>query len=1087
MAQPKWITPANDLGTVPELEYYEFLLDAYDPTGGGLTFSLVSGRLPLGLQVIPSGKIQGIPVSELTGDTNVFYRFSIRAKNTDKQVADRTFSITITNVAPPIITPKNIDLGTYFDGTLINVQLEAIEASPSATLTWKLIDGNLPKGLSLSQSGKLNGFLIANTAPGPSSDPGWDDTAWDLAVTGEQLGWDFPTDLVSQIYTFTIQVNDGVFVDTSTYQLLVFPRQDLLASNSFSSEIDGNVVTADVTSIRSNFDSTNLSVSSYPLTASETNKHYPIILTTQDELVPVRQNSYFSFQFKALDLDEEPIKFAIVTSLGTGFDEVNIGYDTTRFSQTELTIPGGQIIRQTTYTSVGSNGTIFKVANTSGVYTGLLVTMDSGLGGNRTVVSVLDSTTLILSAAPSGIPTDGAGVVISANSHLVLDEDTGWLTGRLPTQTINKVVYDFEILVYKRDITIFETHQLFQLSVYGDLSDTINWITPSDLGTIENGAISEFYVEAQSTTNKFLCYSLIPSLGKIKLPQGLQLTANGLIYGRVTFEVFTLDAGLTTIDNGNTTLDSVYEFTITASNVGGSISDSRTFTIQVVPRNTVPYENLYLKALPYQATRERFLSMVSDSEIFDPMVIYRSNDPYFGLAKDIKFLFLPGLEASELSTYMEGVDTNHFKKRIAFGSVKTAMALDTDFNIKYEVVYIDVVDADINGSTANMLDLARLITNPYYDSNGIGYTIAYPNGYSNMSSSMTESINYANKGALPDWMTSNQLTGVMSSNQITGMSNSHITKTFSSPLGLTHGVVLAYTIPGASTSIAYKLNEQKINFNSIDFTVDRYQLDNVYSKNYNISTKKYLKSIETTFDRYSSQGSVFVDQGMVDYAVSLQFDQINAISVTEIQSNGGMDGIIDFVDGEHIVFFQQEFQYNIDSETINYINDYNHGWVDIIDIWDSNPWAYNTNTLDNDNTNPALDTSPGEPWNYTNYVSGYQEHNLNSSVINQRAGIWRININSGDIVTLTFVKAMDFYDKVMVYNGHTQGGNTIYFDPTIYPGQYVPTYSPITRYLTDNKTTFDVDSTRFLSNRDMPVVPEEGDKYIKFVKIGVFT
>jgi hypothetical protein len=1070
MAQPKWITPPNDLGIVPELEYYEFLLDAYDPTGGGLTFSLVSGRLPLGLQIIPSGKIQGIPVSELSGDTDVLYRFSIRAKNTDKQVADRTFSITITNIAPPIITPKNIDLGTYFDGTLINVQLEAIDASPNASLTWQLIDGELPKGLSLSQSGKLNGYLIADAVAGPGSDPGWDDTAWDLSVTGEHLGWDFPIDLTSQLYTFTIQVDDGVLVDTSTYQLLIFPRQDLVASNDFSWEITGNIITADVTSIRSSFDATNLNINTYPLTVSETKKHYPIIITTQDELVPVRQNSYFAFQFSAIDLDDEPIKFAIVTSLGTGFDEVNIGYDTTKFSQTELTIPGGQIIRQTTYISTGSSGTIFKVANTTGVYTGLLVTMDSGLGGNRTVVSVIDSTTLILSEAPIGVPLDGAEVVISANSHLVLDEDTGWLTGRLPSQTINQVVYDFEILVYKRDNTIYETHQLFQLSVYGDLSDTINWITPSNLGTIENGAISEFYVEARSTTNKFLCYTLTPNSGQIKLPQGLQLTANGLIYGRVSFEVFLLDSGSTTIDNNNTTIDSIYEFTITASNLGGGIASSRTFTIQVIPRNLVPYENLYLKALPYQAMRERFLNIVSDSEIFDPTTIYRSNDPYFGLAKDIKFLFLPGLEANELSTYMQGVETNHFNKRIAFGSVKTAMALDTDFNIKYEVVYIEVTDADINGSTANVLDLSRLIKNPYYDSEGIGYTIAYPNGYSNMSSAIITVIDYANKGALPDWMTSNQLTNISSATSTS--------QSFKSPLGLTYAVVLAYTIPGASTAIAYKLNEQKLNFNSIDFTVDRYQLDNVYSKNYNISTKKYITSIETTFDRYSSPGSVFVDQGMVDYAVSLQFDQINSVSVAEVRSNGGMDGIVDFIDGEHIVFFQQEFQY---------ISDYNYGWTNIINIWDSNPWAYNTNTLDNDNTNPALDPSPGQPWNYTNFVSGSQEHNLNSTIINKRAGVWRININSGNIVTLTFVKSMDFYDKVTVRNGHTQSGNTIYFDPTIYPGQYVPAYSLITRYLTDNKTTFDVDSTRFLSNRDMPVVPEEGDKYIKFVKSGVFT
>ena len=30
MAFPRWLTPAGNLGVVPELEYYEFPLDAYD-------------------------------------------------------------------------------------------------------------------------------------------------------------------------------------------------------------------------------------------------------------------------------------------------------------------------------------------------------------------------------------------------------------------------------------------------------------------------------------------------------------------------------------------------------------------------------------------------------------------------------------------------------------------------------------------------------------------------------------------------------------------------------------------------------------------------------------------------------------------------------------------------------------------------------------------------------------------------------------------------------------------------------------------------------------------------------------------------
>ena len=184
MAFPKWLTPDGNLGVVPELEYYQFALDAYDenlfaftgnitansavishvsnssslvkgqaitglgiPVGsiivdtavwsnlnisgntvtisanavattGNLSissipiyYSRVSGVLPTGIQVIPSGKLVGIPESTpyVGADKNQTYTFSIRATNIyTGNITDRTFYLTITNVAPPIITPKTV-------------------------------------------------------------------------------------------------------------------------------------------------------------------------------------------------------------------------------------------------------------------------------------------------------------------------------------------------------------------------------------------------------------------------------------------------------------------------------------------------------------------------------------------------------------------------------------------------------------------------------------------------------------------------------------------------------------------------------------------------------------------------------------------------------------------------------------------------------------------------------------------------------------------------------------------------------------------------------------------------------------------
>ena len=186
MALPKWITPAGTLGIVPELEYYQYTLDAYDPSAGTLVYSLVSGRLPLGIQVVTTGRLQGIPVSESGGDQNVTYTFTIRAKNSSTNgLADRTFSLTITNVAPPIINvpTRNSYLGLFLDGTEYTEQLEAIEATPGTTLTWSLKNGDLPPGLTLRSDGILTGYFEPIPNPAAGSDPDWDQAAWDY------LGW----------------------------------------------------------------------------------------------------------------------------------------------------------------------------------------------------------------------------------------------------------------------------------------------------------------------------------------------------------------------------------------------------------------------------------------------------------------------------------------------------------------------------------------------------------------------------------------------------------------------------------------------------------------------------------------------------------------------------------------------------------------------------------------------------------------------------------------------------------------------------------------------------------------------------------
>lgn len=670
---------------------------------------------------------------------------------------------------------------------------------------------------------------------------------------------------------------------------------------------------------------------------------------------------------------------------------------------------------------------------------------------------------------------------------ITINQKTGWVTGFLPTLTVNRKDYQFEVVAFKRDDPDYNDVQIFTLPVLGDTNNTINWISPSDLGTLQNGDISDLFVQAvhvSSINPRNLVYELTRSQ-KTRIPQGLELLTNGLIIGRVSFQMFALDQNQTTFDRGATIFDSTYTFTVTARDTDNIVSSDKTFTIRVLSVNAKPYENLYLKPLPSQSQRDLFLSLTRNQTLFPSEFIYRREDPWFGVAKDLKVLFIPGMNPSSLADYTVAASTNHFRKNLLFNGIKTARALDENFNVKYEVIYIGIVDQNINTlgqGPANIIDLSQEIINNYLVS-AESYNTAYPASVENMRSVMASGIGYANKGALPDWMTSRQADGRV--------------------LGFTRAVVLAYCKPGAAEFIAYRLRQSGFDLNSLDFTIDRYLLENNYSQFYNLEQGKFLPSTETTFDRFfEPDKDGYKDQGTVDYAVSDPFDLINNQSVDTINASrelgglGGLDGIKTFRDGETLVFYEQEFN------SPGFDTDYNDGWGLVSTIWDFNDWDYDSN---------VTDLIPGEGWNQSTYVPGYVEWlagrvkvgEVDSVSIytypvpNQRIGVWKINIVNG-IVKLSFVKTMNYADArrppdqitlnefLYVRYGNNRGQSIIYYQGNIQENKNYPSYSTFKRTL-KTPTIFDGGGTRFYDNRDRNGFPGEGDKYIGFTKTGVFT
>ena len=115
-----------------------------------ITWSVISGSLPAGLTLSTAGVISGTPRAVGT------FNFTVQAVNS---VGNDTkpLSIVINGVAP-VITTTTLPAGTI--GIVYSKQLTV---SGTVPITWSLVNGNLPIGLTLSAEGLISGTpTIAN-------------------------------------------------------------------------------------------------------------------------------------------------------------------------------------------------------------------------------------------------------------------------------------------------------------------------------------------------------------------------------------------------------------------------------------------------------------------------------------------------------------------------------------------------------------------------------------------------------------------------------------------------------------------------------------------------------------------------------------------------------------------------------------------------------------------------------------------------------------------------------------------------------------------------------------------------------------
>ena len=493
MVAPVWVTPPGTLGTIVEEEFYQIQLDATNAA----TYEHLSGFLPDGIRITIYGQcegfpknidyIQGVPKSVTTDTVN---QFTVRATSEDGLVADRVFTLTVTGPDAPIINalPAS-NLGSYFDGDQINVQLTATDADTADTQTWKLISGELPDGVTLSTSGLLSGWITP--MPTETGDSGWDENNFDIG------SFDFTTVSTNVTYKFKVQVSDsGGLTSSKEYTLFVASRNTLTADSTVFTA-DTYAPTASSTSIESK------------ITADLNDKRTPYLKTQPADFGEILHDNYYSFQFVGVDFDADILEYSITTGAGLGYDADGVGYDAAALDRGDLELPPGMTldpnsgwltgyipsqaatkkdykfgiqVRKKNYPEYISDITFFTltiIGNIAGTVTwpaADLGTIDTGaiseldvratISNNKSVKYVLKTT--YSNNLPQGLRLEQNGLITGRVSFNHLMFDTGSTSFDKNSTQVSETTFErkhtFTVRVFSDDLTI-DTFQTFNIVI----------------------------------------------------------------------------------------------------------------------------------------------------------------------------------------------------------------------------------------------------------------------------------------------------------------------------------------------------------------------------------------------------------------------------------------------------------------------------------------------------------------------------------------------------------------------------------------------------------------------------------------------
>jgi hypothetical protein len=239
-----------------------------------------------------------------------------------------------------------------------------------------------------------------------------------------------------------------------------------------------------------------------------------------------------------------------------------------------------------------------------------------------------------------------------------------------------------------------------------------------------------------------------------------------------------------------------------------------------------------VKAFQKKSKRNTWYGFISDGSIFDPVKIYRYGDPAFGVQNEIKMLLYAGIESLEAEKYIQAMSRNHYRKRLRFGKVRSAVAKDPiTQQVIYEVVYVDIIDnLQKNGTSISTTVNLPNVINSKVLVNSTSITIdsdipfisdsdhqrIFPNSIKNMRRRLKDipvneddsTVRSADRDRtyLPIWMRSIQEDSFVET-------------------GFVSALPLCYVKPGYANDIILNIKNSGFDFKILDFEVDRYLID----------------------------------------------------------------------------------------------------------------------------------------------------------------------------------------------------------------------------------------------------------------------